>query len=224
MMRTSCSAPIAVGMLENGAGAASALVYWLANPVLNPAALVFIGFVPGWQWAALRLAVGVALVFIVADLAARFVSPDWRQAGALSRPPDANRHFLLAWGSAFIRLAVRLIPEYAVLVFALGMVRAWFFPDAGHRSRPLAYSSASCCRNALRHSHCRRSANHPSLAAIRARRGRCCRIAHYLADGEPAVARNVGTGVAVAHDCVLSLGTFIFGLFAAAAAVALGIS
>jgi uncharacterized protein len=145
MMCTSCSAPIAVGMLENGAGAASALVYWLANPVLNPAALVFIGFVPGWQWAALRLAVGVALVFIVADLAARFVSPDWRQAGALSRPPDANRHFLLAWGSAFIRLAVRLIPEYAVLVFALGMVRAWFFPDAGHRSRPLAYSSASCC-------------------------------------------------------------------------------
>jgi uncharacterized membrane protein YoaK (UPF0700 family) len=82
--------------------------------------LVFIGFVLGWQWAALRLAVGVALVFIVAELAARFVSADWRPAGALSQPPDANRHFLLAWGSAFIRLAVRLIPEYAVLVFALG--------------------------------------------------------------------------------------------------------
>src|SRR5262249_19506747 len=26
-------------------------------------------------------------------------------------------------------LAVRLVPEYAVLVFALGMTRAWFFPE-----------------------------------------------------------------------------------------------
>ena len=59
MMCTCCGAPIAVGMIETGAGASSALVYWLANPVLNPAALVFIGFVLGWQWAALRLVVGV---------------------------------------------------------------------------------------------------------------------------------------------------------------------
>ena len=93
MMCTCCSAPIAVGMLESGAGTACALVYWLANPVLNPAALVFIGFVLGWQWAALRLVVGVALVFILADLAARFVSPNWRPAHALSRTTDANRHF-----------------------------------------------------------------------------------------------------------------------------------
>ena len=50
MMCTCCSAPIAVGMLESGAGPTSTLVYWLANPVLNPAALVFIGFVLGWQW------------------------------------------------------------------------------------------------------------------------------------------------------------------------------
>src|SRR5436309_1857985 len=65
MMCTCCTAPIALGMLESGAGTASALVYWLANPVLNPAALVFIGFVLGWQWAVLRLVFGVALVFIV---------------------------------------------------------------------------------------------------------------------------------------------------------------
>src|SRR5215469_11021123 len=78
MMCTCCCAPIAVGMIESGAGAASALVYWLANPVLNPAALIFIGFVLGWQWAALRLVVGIALVFVVGNLAARVVSPDWQ--------------------------------------------------------------------------------------------------------------------------------------------------
>ena len=136
MMCTCCAAPVAVGMVESGVGATSALVYWLANPVLNPAALVFIGFVLGWQWAALRLIVGVALVFVLANLAARFVSPDWRPRGMAMRPGDAERPFLIAWASAFFRLAVRLLPEYLILVFALGMTRAWFFPamtpDIGH--------------------------------------------------------------------------------------------
>jgi uncharacterized membrane protein YraQ (UPF0718 family) len=85
MMCTCCGAPIAVGMIEAGAGAFPALVYWLANPVLNPAALVFIGFVLGWQWAALRLFVGAALVFVIANVAARFVSADWRPPGAANR-------------------------------------------------------------------------------------------------------------------------------------------
>src|SRR5215813_5298453 len=97
MMCTCCGAPIAVGMIETGAGASSALVYWLANPVLNPAALVFIGFVLGWQWAALRLFVGVALVFVLANLAARFVSTDWHPPATI-RPDNTNRPFLLAWG------------------------------------------------------------------------------------------------------------------------------
>ena len=116
-------------MIETGAGASSALLYWLANPVLNPAVLVFIGFVLGWQWAALRLFVGMALVFVIANLAARFVSADWHPPGVVNRPDNANRPLLLAWGDGFLRLAVRLVPEYAVLVFALGMIRAWFFPE-----------------------------------------------------------------------------------------------
>src|SRR5262249_52356672 len=129
MMCTCCGAPIAVGMIETGAGASSALVYWLANPVLNPAALVFIGFVLGWQWAGLRLVVGVALVFVIANLAARFISPDWKPPGAAIRPDNTNGPLLPAWRDGFLRLAVRLVPEYAVLVFALGMIRPWFFPE-----------------------------------------------------------------------------------------------
>src|SRR5262249_35648384 len=117
------------GMVEASAGAFPALVYWLANPVLNPAALVFIGFVLGWQWAALRLFVGVALVFVIANLAARFVAADWHPPGAANRPDNLKRPLLLAWGSRFLSLTVRLVPEYAVLVFALGMIRPWFFPE-----------------------------------------------------------------------------------------------
>ena len=126
MMCTCCAAPIAVGMIDAGAGASSALVYWLANPILNPAALVFIGFVLGWQWAVLRLFVGVALVFVLANLAARFVPTDWHPPGAI-RPDNTNGPLLLAWGDGILRLAVRLV-ECVALVFALGMIRAWFFP------------------------------------------------------------------------------------------------
>jgi uncharacterized membrane protein YraQ (UPF0718 family) len=136
MMCTCCSAPVAVGMIESGVGATSALIYWMANPVLNPAALVFIGFVLGWQWAALRLIVGVALVFVLANLAARFVSSDWRPRGLATGPDDSKGPFILAWGRAILRLSIRLLPEYLILVFALGMTRAWFFPamtpDIGH--------------------------------------------------------------------------------------------
>jgi len=110
MMCTCCGAPIAVGMIDAGAGASSALVYWLANPILNPAVLVFIGFVLGWQGAALRLFVGVALVFVLANLAARFVSTDWHPPGAAIRPDNTNRPLLLAWGDGFLRLGVQLVP------------------------------------------------------------------------------------------------------------------
>lgn len=127
MMCTCCSAPIAVGMIESGAGASSTLVYWLANPVLNPAALVFIGLVLGWQWAALRLLVGAALVFVVGALAGRFVAAGWGLP-TVQQADGASGKFLLAWGRAFMRLGVRLVPEYVVLVFALGMARAWLFP------------------------------------------------------------------------------------------------
>jgi uncharacterized protein len=226
MMCTCCSAPIAVGMLESGAGATSALVYWLANPVLNPAALVFIGFVLGWQWAALRLAVGVALVFIVADLAARFVSPDWRPAGALSQPPDANRHFLLAWGSAFIRLAVRLIPEYALLVFALGMVRAWFFPamtpDIGHA---LWLTPALAAAGTL---FVIPTAGEVPIIQVLQQFGLGGAGAAALLITLPTVSLPSLTMLARALPLraivVLGLGTFVFGLLAAVAAVALGMS
>ena len=211
-------------MLESGAGAASALVYWLANPVLNPAALVFIGFVLGWQSAALRLAVGVALVFIVADLAARFVSPDWRPAGALSRPPDANRHFLLAWGSAFIRLAVRLIPEYAVLVFAL--VRAWFFPamtpDIGHAlwlTPALAAAGTLFVIPTAGEVPIIRVLQQFGLGGA----GAAALLITLPTVGLPSLAM-FARALPLRAIVVLGLGTFIFGLFAAAAAVALGIS
>src|SRR6201996_1203866 len=63
MMCTCCAAPVVVGLRKANASAGAAIAFWLGNSVLNPATLVFIGFVLGWQWTALRFALGIAAVF-----------------------------------------------------------------------------------------------------------------------------------------------------------------
>ncbi len=130
MMCTCCSAPIAVGLIESGVAPTSAIIYWLANPVLNPATLIFIGFALGWHWVALRLVVGAALVFTVGYVAARVIPSGFPVASPpRAQQVAANQHFLIAWLRAFVRLAIRLLPEYVVIVFVLGVVRAWLFPQ-----------------------------------------------------------------------------------------------
>jgi uncharacterized protein len=226
MMCTCCSAPIAVGMVRSGVSASSALVYWLANPVLNPAALVFIGFVLGWQWAALRLIVGVALVFTVGYLAARFVSFDWRPPSTSSPANDANRPLIVAWASAFIRLAVRLLPEYAVLIFALGMVRVWFFPamtpEIGHSVWLTPALAAAGTLFVIP------TAGEVPIIQVLQQFGLGQAGAAALLVTLPAVSLPslvmLNRVLPMRAIVVLGLGTFVFGLVAAAAAVALGFS
>jgi len=224
MMCTCCSAPVAVGMIESGVGATSALIYWLANPVLNPAALVFIGFVLGWQWAALRLVVGVALVFVLANLAARFVSPDWRPRGLAIRPDDAERPFLLAWGRAILRLSVRLLPEYLILVFALGMTRAWFFPamtpDIGHAAWIAPVLAAAGTLFVIP------TAGEVPIIQVLQQFGLGSTGAAALLVTLPAVSlpslAMLARSLPLRAILVLGVGTFGFGLIAAAAAAVLG--
>ena len=224
MMCTCCCAPVAVGMIESGVGATSALVYWLANPVLNPAALVFIGFVLGWQWAALRLIVGVALVFVLANLAARFVPADWRPRGLTMQLDDTKRPFLVAWASAFFRLAIRLLPEYLVLVFALGMTRAWFFPamtpDIGHAAWLAPVLAAAGTLFVIP------TAGEVPIIQVLQQFGLGSAGAAALLVTLPAVSlpslAMLARSLPLRVIMVLGVGTFAFGLIAATAAAALG--
>jgi len=45
MMCSCCAAPVAAGMRRQNVSVGAALAFWIANPVLNPATLVFMGFV-----------------------------------------------------------------------------------------------------------------------------------------------------------------------------------
>src|SRR5436309_11811127 len=107
----------------NGSSVGATLAYWLGNPILNPATLVFMGFVLGWQWVGLRLVVGVLLVFLVAYLVGRFADPEAvSPVLPLTETQDSESgvSIWIAWLKSLWRLSKGVIPEYVVLVCLLG--------------------------------------------------------------------------------------------------------
>lgn len=131
MMCTCCAAPVAAGMRRQQVSMGGALAFWLGNPLLNPATLVFMCFVLGWQFTLIRLAAGLATVLIVASLVQRWVKEPPRVQVVPDIAPEAdNRPFLLRWGSALWTLFWNTIPVYIIAVLILGAARVWLFPHA----------------------------------------------------------------------------------------------
>jgi uncharacterized protein len=134
MMCTCCAAPVVVGLRAGTASAGGAMAFWLSNSVLNPATLVFMGFVLGWKWSALRLILGVLMVLGLGWLANRLATPEDARAAddaLLTQQRVEAGNVFTRWMRIFARMAVRLLPEYVVLVLLLGAARAWLFPHIG---------------------------------------------------------------------------------------------
>jgi uncharacterized protein len=134
MMCTCCAAPVVIGLRRQGASTAAAVAFWLGNTVLNPATLVFMGFVLGWKWTGLRLALGIVLVLGCGHLVGRFTSPEEKDelSARLAGSVDASaKPSIKGWMARFARLAIGLVPEYLILVLLLGATRAWLFPQIG---------------------------------------------------------------------------------------------
>ncbi|MBV9546216.1 MAG: permease [Chloroflexi bacterium] len=132
MMCTCCTAPVAIGLRRSGASLGAATAFFLGNPTLNPAVLVFLLFTLGWRWALLRLVLGIVLVFGGAWAAIRLggslAGPTPVEAQPASAPTGP---WLGRWLRALGRLVVQLVPEYIVIVGLLGFARAFLFPTAG---------------------------------------------------------------------------------------------
>ncbi len=139
MMCTCCAAPVVIGPRRRKASAAAGAAFWLGNTVLNPATLVFMGFVLGWKWTALRVALGIPLIFGMSYLIRRFAFADeaviLQKSGELSAADfEGNAESggtLQGWLSRFVSMTARLVREYVLLVFILGASRAWLFPHMG---------------------------------------------------------------------------------------------
>lgn len=150
MMCACCTAPVAVTLRRRGASIASVIAYWLGNPLLNPAVVVFLLLVAPWQWTATRLAVGVLLVVGGAALVARITRSDTGTdvAGTTGTPRDpvtpAPRAETTTWtetgraaaraaanyAGALMRLSITLVPEYLVVVMLIGATRGWLLSGA----------------------------------------------------------------------------------------------
>ncbi|MFL1515386.1 permease [Pseudomonas prosekii] len=132
MMCSCCAAPVAASMRRQNVSVGAALAFWIGNPVLNPATLVFMGFVLGWGFTALRLVAGIVLVFGVSWVAQRISGPEVLPEAAVEAVAEArevdSQPFLTRWGRTIWQLFWSTIPIYILAVLVLGAVRVWVFP------------------------------------------------------------------------------------------------
>ncbi len=135
MMCTCCAAPVVAGLRARSAAPGAAIAFWLGNTVLNPATLVFMGFVLGWNWTALRLVLGLLLVFGLGYFLNRGMTEAERATTQSLAQEQLNQvdsdNAFVRWMKILGQMAIRLIPEYLVLVLILGAVRAYLFPHIG---------------------------------------------------------------------------------------------
>jgi uncharacterized membrane protein YraQ (UPF0718 family) len=133
MMCTCCAAPVVIGLRRENASAPSAIAFWLGNTVLNPATLIFTGFVLGWQWTALRLLFGFLMIIAVTSVVGRLGQDEELPREAVAPPANAEDFHptIAGWLARFLRLALGLIPEYLIIVLVLGAARGWLFPQIG---------------------------------------------------------------------------------------------
>ena len=132
MMCSCCAAPVVAGMRRQQVSVGAALAFWIANPVLNPATLVFMGFVLGWGFTALRLVAGLVLVLGVSMIAQRISRPEEIPAAAAEAVVEASAparaDFLARWARTIWQLFWSTIPVYVLAVLVLGAARVWLFP------------------------------------------------------------------------------------------------
>ena len=134
MMCTCCAAPIVVGLRRQRASMGSALAFLLGNPVLNPATLIFMGFVLGWGFAGIRFVFGLALIAVVAWIANRTTDAQAQgsvhvfEPAPIEDPQKTPAGIAAAWFKELWVDIYTLLPGYVAIVLLLGGLRAWLFP------------------------------------------------------------------------------------------------
>jgi uncharacterized protein len=130
MMCACCSAPVAVTLRRTGVDTAAVVAYWLGNPLLNPAVLVFLALVAPWEWTVTRLVVGAAtvvggaaLVGLIARRSSVAVPVDLDMNAPAASPTEASA--AVRFGKALLRMCVVLVPEYLAVVLVIGAARGW---------------------------------------------------------------------------------------------------
>lgn len=133
MMCTCCAAPMAVGMRKKKVSVGASIAFWLGNPTINPATLIFMTFVLSWKFTVLRLVFGLVLVFGVSYLANRFAKD--AEPVNLEDVPESETleeeqgPFFKRWMKSLGTMLLHIGPAYILSVLLLGAARIWLFPQ-----------------------------------------------------------------------------------------------
>ena len=131
MMCTCCSAPLVVGLRKKNVSVGAALAFWIGNPIINPATLVFMTFVLSWKFTLIRLVFGLILTFGVSYLANRFVKNDtsFDIDQIIKDEESTTGNFLSKWLKTIGSMLLYIVPTYILSVLLLGAARVWLFPQ-----------------------------------------------------------------------------------------------
>ncbi|GJM78765.1 permease [uncultured Paenibacillus sp.] len=134
MMCTCCAAPIAAGLRKRNVSVGASLAFWLGNPVLNPATLIFMTFVLSWKFTLLRLVFGIVLTFGVSYFANRLAKGQQVPAPAEMERAEAAAElkdegpFALRWLKSLGMMILNVVPAYLLSVLLLGAFQGVLFP------------------------------------------------------------------------------------------------
>lgn len=125
MMCTCCAAPVAAGLRDTGVRRSAALAYWVGNPLLNPAVLIFLVFVLPWQYVAVRIVFALLIAVGASALIGRWVAG----RAEVVPEPEPSPPRMSSLPSRYLRSVSRftliLVPEHLALVFLIGLISPW---------------------------------------------------------------------------------------------------
>ncbi|MFJ7747396.1 permease [Peribacillus sp. NPDC097295] len=138
MMCTCCAAPMAVGLRKKNVSVGAALAFWIGNPTINPATLVFMTFVLSWKFTLIRLIFGIILTFGISYLANRFVKDQQPiEMDQIIADAEPTGSFLTRWMKSIGSMLLYIVPAYVLSVLLLGAARVWLFPQINSSANSL---------------------------------------------------------------------------------------
>ncbi|GMK37377.1 membrane protein [Paenibacillus sp. CCS19] len=135
MMCTCCAAPIAIGLHKKQVSPAASLAFWLGNPLINPATLIFMTFVLSWKFTVIRIVFGLIITLGVSYIAGRLMGNAKVSTVALEKSiPNEQQPEAPLWRRWIVsmwKMILNVVPAYFISVLVLGAARAWLFPSLG---------------------------------------------------------------------------------------------
>lgn len=125
MMCTCCAAPVTAGLRSSGVMRSAALAYWVGNPLLNPAVLIFLALVLPWQYMVTRLVVGALIAVGASALIGRWIKGRAEVVPEQNLEPPRMSSLPQRYLRSLSKFTLILVPEHLALVFVIGLISPW---------------------------------------------------------------------------------------------------